>query len=64
MLDALQKVGMRHRPMRQLWAKEIIVNTFSGDLSRLKALLDDGGDYHTTFKLVYTDLQVQSNLGH
>ncbi|KAK9804158.1 hypothetical protein WJX73_006372 [Symbiochloris irregularis] len=57
LLDALQKVGMRHRPMRQLWAKEIIVNTFSGDLSRLKALLDDGGDYHTTFKLVYSDLQ-------
>ena len=58
LLDALQKVGMRHRRMRQLWARELLCSTFSGDLSRLKGLLDDGGDYHTTFKLVYYDLQV------
>lgn len=58
LLDALQKVGMRHRRSRQLWARDLVCCTTSGNLSRLKGLLDDGGDYHTTFKLVFIDLQV------
>lgn len=57
LLDALQKVGMRHRRSRQLWARDLVCCTTSGNLSRLKGLLDDGGDYHTTFKLVFIDLQ-------
>ncbi len=104
LLDALQKVGMRHRPSRQRWATEILKATKGTDLTRLKAFVDDGGvsaphptlhsaqlevlasrtfplvleallfgqcclvslashrqcweqDYHTIYKLCYTDLQ-------
>ena len=57
-VDALQKVGMRHRPRRQAWACSVLLNTGGSDLTLLKALLDDGPDYHTTFKLVSVDLQV------
>ena len=60
LLDALQKIGMRHRRLRQIWARNLICSTFSGDLARLKGLLDDGGDYHTTYKLVFVDLQVRA----
>ena len=59
-VDGLQKVGMRHRPRRQAWACNVILNTCGSDLTLLKALLDDGPDYHTTFKLVSVDLQVRS----
>ncbi|BDA41955.1 hypothetical protein COCOBI_02-7530 [Coccomyxa sp. Obi] len=57
LVDALQKVGMRHRPSRQRWATEILKATKGTDLTRLKAFVDDGGDYHTIYKLCYTDLQ-------
>ena len=43
MLDALQKIGMRHRPSRQRWATEILRATRGEDLTRLKAYVDDGG---------------------
>lgn len=43
LLDALQKVGMRHRPSRQRWATEILKATKGTDLTRLKAFVDDGG---------------------
>ena len=43
MLDALQKIGMRHRPSRQRWATEILKATRGEDLTRLKAYVDDGG---------------------
>lgn len=42
-MDALQKVGMRHRPSRQRWATEILKATKGTDLTRLKAFVDDGG---------------------
>ena len=51
---------MRHRPRRQQWASSIVLNTRGAELTRLKALLDDGPDYHSTFKLASTDLQVGS----
>ncbi|KAK9825469.1 hypothetical protein WJX81_006378 [Elliptochloris bilobata] len=57
LLDALQKVGMRHRPMRQRWALALLRATAGADLTRLKAFIDDGGDYHTIYKLIYHDLQ-------
>ena len=63
LLDGLQKVGMRHRPRRQEWARHLILNTHGPELTRLKAMLDDGPDYHTTFKLVGTDLQVTQCAG-
>ena len=36
------------------------MQTYAEDLSELKSFLDDGPDYHTTFKLLYDDLQVHS----
>ena len=57
-LDGLQKVGLRHRPLRQMAACRIVQATHGRDLTLLKSLLDDGPDYHTTYKLVYYDLQV------
>ena len=57
LVDALQKVGLRYRPQRQYWARDIIVATKGIELTHLKAYMDDGGDYHTMYKLLYHDLQ-------
>ena len=43
LLDALQKVGLRHRPMRQRWALALLRATAGAELTRLKAFIDDGG---------------------
>ena len=51
---------MRYRFARQEWARNLMVYTRSSDLTRLKNLLDDGGDHHTVFKLIYNDLQASS----
>ena len=99
-VDALQKLGMRHRPKRQGWAAAVLLvrecfffisnidldnNKASSlrrrspleesnektlterkktkqatrglELTRLKSLLDDGGDHHSFFRLAYHDLQ-------
>ncbi|KAL4858667.1 Pentatricopeptide repeat-containing protein [Chlorella vulgaris] len=50
-VDALQKIGMRYRPQRQLWAAAVLLNTRGLELTLLKNYLDDGGDYHTCYKL-------------
>lgn len=57
LVDGLQKLGLRHRPQRQLWARDVILNTHGLDLTHFKGYIDDGGDYHTMYKLVYNDLQ-------
>jgi hypothetical protein len=58
LVDAVQKLGMRYRPQRQLWAASVLLSTRGLELTLLKNYLDDGGDYHTCYKLVYHDLQV------
>lgn len=58
-MDALQKIGMRYRPQRQLWAAAVLLNTRGLELTLLKNYLDDGGDYHTCYKLCYHDLQAR-----
>ena len=55
---------MRYRFARQQWARNLMVYTRSSDLTRLKNLLDDGGDHHTVFKLIYNDLQASSGVRH
>ena len=60
LLDALQKVGMRWRPMRQRWACNILLSTYGRDLTRLKSWVDDGDDYQTLYKMVYNDFQGES----
>jgi hypothetical protein len=57
LVDALQKVGLRHRPRRQRWVVSVITHTHGADLTRLKSLLDDGGDHHSFFRLATVDLQ-------
>ncbi|DBA92139.1 hypothetical protein WJX77_008470 [Trebouxia sp. C0004] len=57
LLDALQKVGMRWRPMRQRWASNILLSTHGRELTRLKSYVDDGDDYQTLYKMVYNDFQ-------
>ena len=57
-VDALQKLGLRYRPLRQRWATAVLLRTRGLELTFLKAYLDDGGDYHTMYKLAYHDLQV------
>ena len=57
MVDGLQKIGLRYRPQRQNWVKDIILQTHGLDLTHFKGYIDDGGDYHTMYKLVYNDLQ-------
>jgi len=57
LVDALQKVGLRHRPRRQAAAARVLLDTKGLDLTRVKALLDDGGDHHSFFRLCCFDLQ-------
>ncbi|GAB4822692.1 hypothetical protein N2152v2_009738 [Parachlorella kessleri] len=57
LVDALQKLGLRYRSLRQLWCKSVLLSTKGLELTYLKAYLDDGGDYHTMYKLAYHDLQ-------
>jgi hypothetical protein len=57
LVDGLQKLGLRYRPQRQVWARDVILQTHGLDLTHFKAYIDDGGDYHTMYKLVYNDLQ-------
>lgn len=63
LVDAIQKIGMRYRPQRQLWATAVLLATRGLELTLMKSYLDDGGDYHTCYKLVYHDLQVGSGEG-
>jgi len=56
-VDGLQKIGLRHRRQRQEWARDIILRTSGLQLTYFKAYIDDGGDYHSMYKLVYNDLQ-------
>lgn len=56
-VDGLQKIGLRHRRQRQEWARDIIVRTRGIQLTYFKAYIDDGGDYHSMYKLMYNDLQ-------
>lgn len=57
LVDGLQKLGLRYRPQRQKWVRDVIVATKGMELTHFKAFIDDGGDYHTMYKLVYNDLQ-------
>mmetsp|Transcript_5540 Transcript_5540/g.15669 ORF Transcript_5540/g.15669 Transcript_5540/m.15669 type:complete len:757 (+) Transcript_5540:1428-3698(+) len=56
-VDGLQKIGLRHRWQRQEWARDIILRTTGVQLTYFKAYIDDGGDYHSMYKLMYNDLQ-------
>ena len=56
-VDGLQKIGLRHRRQRQEWARDIILRTTGIQLTHFKAYIDDGGDYHSMYKLMYNDLQ-------
>ena len=51
LVDALQKIGTRYRPQRQLWAAAVVLSTRGLELTLLKNYLDDGGDYHTVYKV-------------
>mmetsp|Transcript_1706 Transcript_1706/g.4949 ORF Transcript_1706/g.4949 Transcript_1706/m.4949 type:complete len:1096 (+) Transcript_1706:257-3544(+) len=57
LLDGLMKVGMRNRMERQHFALNILLSTYGSDLTFLKGLIDDGGDHHIMYKLVYNDFQ-------
>lgn len=58
LVDAFQKLGLRHRTSRQAAVRDVLLATRGLDLTRLKAYIDDGGDYHSCYKLMYNDLQV------
>lgn len=57
LVDGIQKLGMRHRRQRQEWARDVIIQTYGIELTHFKAYIDDGGDYHSMYKLLYNDLQ-------
>ena len=64
LVDALQKVGLRYRPRRPAWAARLLLETRGAALTALKAYVDDGGDYHSTYKLAYHDLQARRGPQH
>ena len=57
LVDGLQKLGPRYRAQRQRWVRDVLLGTRGYELTLLKGYMDDGGDYHTMYKLMYNDLQ-------
>jgi hypothetical protein len=57
LVDGIQKLGLRYRPTRQSWVRDVILHTRGFELTKFKGYIDDGGDYHTMYKLIYNDLQ-------
>jgi hypothetical protein len=60
LVDGFQKLGLRYRPKRQDRVKRVILATTGMELTHFKGYIDDGGDYHSMYKLVYNDLQGQA----
>lgn len=54
LVDAMQKVGVTW--WEQPWIQSVFCHTTGADLTALKNLVDNGGDYHSVHKLVYEDV--------
>ena len=59
-IDALQKLGLLCYPDRQALVLYLFTSSSGLKLHELKVVVDDGGDEHTLYKLLYTDLSVQN----
>jgi hypothetical protein len=57
LLDAMQQMKLTAHPNSDFYAKNIITKTKDDDLSRLKCLCDNKGDFHSLHKLVYSDIK-------
>ncbi|CAM9851686.1 unnamed protein product, partial [Chrysoparadoxa australica] len=58
-LDALQQVKLTAHPRSDYYARNLIIKTMEDDLSRLKGLTDNKGDFHSIHKLIYNDFTNQ-----
>eukprot|EP00928_Gymnodinium_smaydae_P082006 TRINITY_DN65433_c0_g1_i1.p1 TRINITY_DN65433_c0_g1~~TRINITY_DN65433_c0_g1_i1.p1 ORF type:complete len:757 (-),score=177.80 TRINITY_DN65433_c0_g1_i1:112-2382(-) len=55
-IDGLQKRGLRRQVRRQAVVRDIFLDTVGEDLSKLKNLIDYGGDVFNLYKLLYLDV--------
>lgn len=56
-LDALQQMKLGAHPKSEIYARNILIKTKGDDLSTLKSLTDNKGDFHSLHKLVYVDIK-------
>jgi len=55
-IDALQKRGIKLWKAQQRTVAEFVLSCNGSELTRLKELIDTGGDYYNLYKLVYEDI--------
>ncbi|KAG5182472.1 hypothetical protein JKP88DRAFT_263274 [Tribonema minus] len=56
-LDAMQQMKLTAHPRSDQYAKNVILKTRGDDLSTLKCLTDNKGDFHSMHKLIFNDIQ-------
>jgi hypothetical protein len=59
-IDALQKLGLHCYNDRQALVVKLFSSSSGVNLHDLKVVVDDGGDEHTLYKLLYTDLSAEN----
>ncbi len=56
-LDAMQQMRLTAHPKGDAYARNILTKTLVDDLTRLKCLCDNKGDFQSLHKLVYNDIK-------
>mmetsp|Transcript_30286 Transcript_30286/g.34770 ORF Transcript_30286/g.34770 Transcript_30286/m.34770 type:complete len:1211 (+) Transcript_30286:140-3772(+) len=59
-LAALQILKMRANPTAEHWVRNILLNTTGDDLSDVKTMTDQKGDYYCMIKLIYDDIKSET----
>lgn len=59
-LAALQILKMRANPTAEYWVRNIFLNTTGDDLSDVKTMTDQKGDYFCMSKLLYDDIKSET----
>jgi len=55
-LDGIQRLKLSANVRGDYWAQNIIINTKQDQLSQLKTMSDNKGDYYNMHKLIYNDI--------
>ncbi len=56
-LDAMQQMRLTAHPKSDAYVRNILVKTLADDLTRLKCLCDNKGDFQSLHKLVFNDIK-------
>ena len=55
----MQQMKLTAHPKSEMYARNVILKTRGDDLSTLKCLTDNKGDFHSMHKLIFNDIQVR-----